>query len=280
MIQTFSTSRVVRRVTSAFQVTALLLASGLILQSPQIALAQAKKGGSTKATEPAAQSNWSAIDAAFLDLNPEKALELTTAALKTQPQNQDLLWRHSRALVGTADRMKDKSKQLATYEQAKSVAEQVIVANPQNMYGYLRRAIAAGKIALFKGVLETRELVLLTRNDAQKAIELNNAGTYELGLAHYLLGRVHLKLSETPKVMRMPLGLGWGTVQEAETHLSKAVATFPDSPGFHVDYAKALMKLEKTSQAKEELQKATSLKPLDASDVERIQEAKDLLKSM
>ncbi|MFN8791895.1 MAG: tetratricopeptide repeat protein [Bdellovibrionales bacterium] len=279
MIQTFQTRQAVQRLTAVFQFTALLAMSALILQAPQAAVAQAKKGAPAKANETSA-ANWSAIDAAFLDLNPEKALELTTAALKTQPQNQDLLWRHSRALVGTADRMKDKTKQLATYEEAKSVAEQVITANPQNMYGYLRRAIAAGKIALFKGVLETRELVLLTRNDAQKAIELNNAGTYELGLAYYLLGRVHLKLSETPKVMRMPLGLGWGTVQEAETHLSKAVATFPDSPGFHVDYAKALIKLEKASQAKQELQKATSLKPLDASDVERIQEAKDLLKSL
>ncbi len=89
-----------------------------------------------------------------------------------------------------------------------------------------------------------------------------------------------MKLSETPKVMRMPLQLAWGNLQDAETNLSKAVCTFPDSPGFRLDYAKTLIKLEKKADAKSELNKAIASKPVDASDIERIVEAKDLLKSL
>lgn len=228
----------------------------------------------------AADETLKAIDNAFAELNPEKALGLTKSALAAQPNNPEIMWRHSRALVGSGDRLKNKEAQLASYEEAKAIAEKVVNAQPKSMYGYLRRAVACGKIALFKGVLETRELVLQTKKDAEQAISLNNASPYELALGHYLLGRVHLKLSETPKVMRMPLQLAWGNLQEAESNLSKAVSTFPDSPGFRVDYAKALIKLEKKNEAKAELQKAIAAKPLDASDVERIAEAKDLLKTI
>jgi len=221
-----------------------------------------------------------AIDQAFLDLNPEKALSLTRAALAVQPHSADVLWRHSRALAATADRIKNKDAQLAGYEQAKSFADKAVSLQPKMMGGYLRRAVASGKIALFKGVLETRELVVQTKNDAEAAIKLNNGTPYDLALAHYLLGRVHLKLSETPKVMRMPLQLAWGNIREAEKNLERAVSLSPEAPGFQVDYAAALIKLEKNAQAKAVLTRAVSLKALDVSDVDKIAEGKVLLRSL
>jgi tetratricopeptide (TPR) repeat protein len=220
------------------------------------------------------------IDQAFLELNPEKALELTESALKYQPNNPEVLWRHSRALVSTAEGLQNKEAKLAAYEQARNFAENVISAQPNLMGGYIRRAIACGKIALFKGVLETRELVTQMKNDAEKAISLNSGTPYDLALAHYLLGRVHLKLSETPKLVRLPLQLAWGNLQDAEKHLAKAVSLHPESPGFNIDYAAALIKLGNKAEAKTILTKAVTLKALDVSDIEKIEEAKALLKSL
>ena len=240
----------------------------------------AKKANSSQASVNVASSPYVEIDQAFVALNPEGADKLISDRLKINPNDAGLLWRKSRALVAAGDREKDKGRQLGLYEEARAMAEKAIGLDASMMSGYLRRAIAAGKIALFKGVLETRELVLLTKKDAEKAIELNNGTPYEFALGHYLLGRVHLKLSETPKVVRMPLGLAWGNIDEAEKFLAKAVATFPTAPGFRVDYALALIKRDKKAEAKEQLQTAVSSQPVDVSDRDRIQEAKNLLGTM
>jgi len=83
-----------------------------------------------------------------LDLDPERALTLKKAALVTQPNNPEVLWRHSRALVTMAERLNDKNTKLASYEDAKSFAEKVISVEPKMMTDSLRRAFAWGKHAL------------------------------------------------------------------------------------------------------------------------------------
>lgn len=255
-------------------------AAGLIVVNRAEGLAASQKKANSSPVSVNEASPYAEIDQAFVALTPEVAERLIQERLKSNANDPGLLWRKSRALVAAGDREKDKAKQLGLYEEARAAAEKAISLDASLMSGYLRRAISVGKIALFKGVLETRELVLLTKKDAEKAIELNNGTTYEFALAHYLLGRVHLKLSETPKVVRMPLGLAWGNIDEAEKFLEKAVTTFPTAPGFRVDYAIALMKRDKKEKAREELQAAASAQPIDVSDRDRIQEAKNLLSSL
>jgi len=78
----------------------------------------------------------------------------------------------------------------------------------------------------------------------------------------------------------MPLQLAWGNLQEAEKHLEKAVNLYSESPGFQVDYAFALIKLEKKEQARAILTKAINFKALDISDFDKIKEGKSLLESL
>lgn len=264
---------------------AMVLAAGLLVASNGLAqkkqtAAPAKPAANTStaaAVAPAA-SEADKIDQLIREMKTAEAQKQLEQALVKTPKDAELLWRHSRTLVLLGDQEKNKDTQLSMYEKARAQAEAAIQADPKSMMGYLRRAAANGKVALFKGVLQARELVLQTRDDAQKAIELNNSTPYGLALGHYILGRTHAKLSESPKALRMPLGLQWGNLKDAEANLSKSVQLFPNSIAFRTDYGLLLKQTGKTNEAKEQLQAALALPDSDPGDPAKKAEAQAALK--
>jgi tetratricopeptide (TPR) repeat protein len=93
-----------------------------------------------------------------------KALEKYTEAYKIDPQNYEVLWKLSKVYVDIGEHLpantkEEKKKQLEMYEKAREFAELAIKVNPNGSMGYTRRAIALGRIALFKGVWESIDLV-------------------------------------------------------------------------------------------------------------------------
>ena len=128
-----------------------------------------------------------------------KALD---AAYNAGIKDYEWLYRSSRVTLLQADIESDNTKKEGMYYEAKRLADEALKLNSNGMNGYIRRAAAAGKIALTKGVLGAAEQVKSAREDAEKAIALNNATPQSLAAAHYILGRTHLKLSETAKAKR------------------------------------------------------------------------------
>ena len=96
---------------------------------------------------------------------------------------------------------------------------------PDQSITYVRRAIANGRIALFEGIFSAIGSVNDVKDDCEKAIQLGNGGNYVQALAHYVLGRGHLKVCEKAYLVRLPLGLGWGDTEEAVRHLETADKT-------------------------------------------------------
>lgn len=152
------------------------------------------------------------------------------------------LWRLSRIEVFEADAATDAKAKEAGYGRALELAKKTIAAAPKESHGYLRLATAAGKIALFKGILEAREFVLIVKENAEKAISLNTGGPETQAWAHFVLGKAHLKLTDTPAIIRRPVGLGWGTLELATTHLMKAKELKPDSVLIWAELAKLYKK--------------------------------------
>ena len=136
----------------------------------------------------------------------QKALQSYQAALALEPNNYDALWRVSRAYVDIGEHFPgatdaEKFKQLEAYQKALDFANKAIAANAKGAMGYTRRAIANGRIALFKGVWESLDLVKQTKADCEKAIELDP----KEAAAYYVLGRTNMKVAEKPKIVRWPL---------------------------------------------------------------------------
>ncbi len=210
----------------------------------------------------------------------EDALKILQDADKKFPNNWKILWRISREMVYIGNFMKDDDAREAQYTKAMEYADRAVKLAPDKSITYLRRAIANGKIALFKGVFSVGELVNSVKADLEKAIELGNGGDYVQAIAHYVLGRTHAKVSEKWKPARSVLGLGWADLDIALKEYATAEKLYPGFAMIHLDYAKALMRAEKYKEAKAELEKVLAAKILDKEDPQRKEEAKELLKEV
>ena len=217
----------------------------------------------------------------YKQFNNEKALEVFKKAEKIDATNFELLWRLSRTYVELAEKMPtengdQKDAQLVVYQKGLEYAEKAVNKDPNSSAGYLRRAIANGRVALFKGIFSVAGVVNQVRADAEKAIQLNNGGNFLQGVAHYVLARTHAKTSEKWKPARAVLGLGWADNEVALEEYKKAIALYPTYLMFYVDYAISLEREDDYKTAREMLTKAFNCQKQNQDDDNRLVEAKKL----
>lgn len=214
-----------------------------------------------------------------------KALEKYMAADKISPKNWEVYWRISRAYVDMAEHMpsstdEQKKAQVAKYQDAFDWADKAVKLAPDKSVTYLRRAIANGRIALFKGVFSVIGIVNKVREDLEKSIKLGNGGTEIQATAHYVLGRTHAKVCEKAYLVRVPLGLGWGDTDIAEAEFKKAIQMRPNYRMFYLDFAKFYIEEDEYEKAREVLAKIAASPKQDEDDDKVLAESKELLASI
>ncbi len=220
---------------------------------------------------------------AYLDLEFDlnKARDAYQKADELFPNNWEVDWRLSRTYVYTAERMPDKTgeqkdAQVAEYQKAYDLADKAVKLAPDKSITYLRRGIANGKIALFKGVFSVASVVDAVRDDCEKAISLGNGGNYTQALAHYVLARTNAKVSEKWAPARAILGLGWADIDKAIDEYNIAIKLYPNFRMFYVDLAKAYIREDEYEKAKEMLKKAIESSKREFNDDSALIEAHDL----
>lgn len=211
----------------------------------------------------------------------QAAFEKLQQAEKLEPNNFDVLWRISRSYIDIGEHLPnttdaDKAKMLDHYQKSLNYAEAAIKARPNAAMGYVRRAIANGRVALFKGVWSAIDYVKSVKADCEKAISLDP----KLDVAYYVLGRTHAKLCEKSKMIRWPLGLGWANMDEAKANFEKAIALKGNFIMYRLDAAKAYLADDDSGKAKEYLISIAALPKLDEDDENCRKEAKELLEKM
>jgi tetratricopeptide (TPR) repeat protein len=215
------------------------------------------------------------------EFNITKALEAYQKADTLSPDNWEIKWRLSRAIVYAAEQMPDKTgeqkdAQLAEYQKAYDFADNAVKLAPDKSITYVRRAIANGKIALFKGVFSVASVVNSVRDDCEKAISLGNGGNYTQALAHYVLARTNAKVSEKWAPARAILGLGWADIDKAIDEYNIAIKLYPNYRMFYLDLAKAYIREDEYDKAKEMLKNTIASPKRDINDDSVLSEAKDL----
>jgi tetratricopeptide (TPR) repeat protein len=212
----------------------------------------------------------------------QRSLDAIRKAEARDPNNYAVLWRYSRVLVDIAEHLpsstdKQRDDQLAMFQRSMNYAERAVKVNPKGMMGYLRRAIANGRIALFKGVFTVIGLVKDVKQDLEKAIKLNNETPYQQALAHYVLGRTHAKVCEKAYLVRLPLGLGWGDRDIAAAEYEKAISMDPNFIMFRVDAARNYIEMDEEDKAMAHLARVAQLPVRDEDDPGLKKEAARLL---
>lgn len=129
-------------------------------------------------------------------------------------------------------------------------------------------------------MLDAADYVMQAKEDAEKVIAMRAVPAPTLASAHYILGRTHLKLSETPRPLRMPLGLGFGSAAEAVTLLKRATELRPGFVMFQLEYARALVANDRTAEARVVLQQVAALADQEPGDDVRKREAAALLQTL
>jgi len=224
-------------------------------------------------------------DKYYKEFKNEKALEVFQKADVEFPDNWEIMWRISRCYVDIGEHLptstsEQEDAQFAKYELALEYADKSVSLAPDQSVTYLRRAIANGRIALFKGVFSVADVVEMVRMDCEKAIELNNGGNDIQGVVHYVLGRTHDKISDKWAPARSVLGLGWADIDSALVHYEKAVQLKPNFVMIYLDYARANIEESKYEKARELLNKAIESPIEDEDDEVRKEEAKALLEEI
>ena len=223
-----------------------------------------------------AQENYIVLgDSAHKKFDNHTALESYKKALEQNPKDFEALWRMSRAYVDIGEHLPE-DQQLGYYDKALMFADSAITINPDRNEGYTRRAIATGRVALFKGVFKSIGLVKKVKKDCEKALELDPNDP----IANYVFARSHHKVAEKSKFFRAPLGLGWGSKDKAKDYYEKAIALEPNSVMYHLDYARLLKDKKKWEEAKEVLIKIQGLPTIDEDDDVNREEAKKLLEEI
>ena len=94
----------------------------------------------------------------------QEALEIYKKADAVSPANWEVLWKISRAIVDIAEKLPaetgdQEDAQLEMYDKAFVYADSSAKLSPNNSEPFLRKAIANGRIALFKGVFSVAGIV-------------------------------------------------------------------------------------------------------------------------
>lgn len=224
-------------------------------------------------------------DKLVAEFKNQQALDLLLEAEKNFPDDYEILWRISRSYIDIAEHLPDKTKaqkdeQEKLYKKSLEYADKAVKLAPDQAVTYVRRAIANGRIALFEGVFSAIGTVKDVKADCEKAIQLGNGGNYIQALAHYVLGRTHMKVCEKAYLVRLPLGLGWGDMDESIRLLETAVKLRPNFRMFYLDLAKAYIEESEYDKAKETLLKIEKAPVVDEDDEQFLSESKQLLEKI
>ena len=194
------------------------------------------------------------------------------AALEIEPENAEILWRLSRAMVDIGEHLPE-AEQEAYFTAGLEYADKTIAADANNPQGHLRRAIALGKIALFKGVFKSISLVKQVKESLETCLSLDS----EEPTAHFVLARTHQKLTEKPKFALKILGLSWADKEISRKEYQRAIELDDTFIMYHYNYAKLLIEMGENDEAKTELEKVMELPIRDEDDADLKEKADAIL---
>ena len=174
----------------------------------------------------------------------QEAITQYSAALASQPNNANVLYKLAKAKTYFAESLTGAEAE-TMYAEAADHARAAIALAPDKPETHMELARALGRLAQFKGVLQSLGLAAEVKSELEKATELD-AG---YAAALHALALWHL---EVPWI-------AGGRTGQVRPLFDQAIASEPNEIIHYVDYADALIRLGDKEAAKTQLEAALAL---------------------
>jgi len=201
--------------------------------------------------------------------------------LKTHPDDVGVLWRLARAHFDVADQTDDVSIHKEHFYPGFEVAKKALELDPNSARANHWYAVLIGKIGLIEGTEQKIINSYEVEKYAKRAIELdpNYDGTY------HVMGQWHFNVADLSWFERTVADLVYatppeGSFQKAADYFQKAIGAKNDEIRHYLWLAKSLIEMDKEKEAKNMLEKAVSLVPLDDGDKLLKKEAQEILEDL
>lgn len=191
------------------------------------------------------------IDQAYFERNLGNQLvdgeQMCEEALAKVTAKDDIYWRMARFKAWEGAIAKEAPDKLKLFNNAKGWAEKGIEANSGNAETHFWLGVAYGRIGETQGIFKSFSLIEPIRHEMDEVLKLNpnHAG------AHHLLGVMYRKL---------PWFKG-GSNKKSVEELQKSIDLNSANTLYHLDLAKTYLAMDKTKEARIELEKVKTIMP-------------------
>jgi tetratricopeptide (TPR) repeat protein len=177
-----------------------------------------------------------AAQAAEADFRPDLALPHYLAAAELRPEDPDILQKVAQQYSDATNLLTDRAEMKRYAEQALAYSQRAVALAPDNPVNVLSVAISCGKLALFSPTREKISYSRLLKEETERALALNP----EYAWAHHVLGRWHYEVATLGGAAKFFVKLIYGglppaSLEQAVTHLERAVALDPDNLIHHLE---------------------------------------------
>ncbi|HDQ44855.1 MAG TPA: hypothetical protein ENN17_05045 [bacterium] len=211
------------------------------------------------------------------------AAEAYLKVIERDSGHYEALWNAADELTEMANALpedeKDKKEEL--FARSRALAERAIEVNPDGWEGHFYRAVALGRLALFRGGREKINLSKEIKVSADQAVALNP----EADRAYHVLGRWHQNLANLSWVLRAAAKVMYGGVppgsnEEAVEMFQKAIEINPYHIEHHLELARTYEFMGRKELMREPLEKVLALPSVEEKDDAFKQEAQEMLKKL
>ncbi len=184
------------------------------------------------------------------ELRSQDALALFLQLEQARPDDPFILQKIARQYSDAIVDLENLDRQRAYAEQALAYAQRAAELDPNDAVNVLSMAVARGKLATTSDNRTKVALSRLIKRDAERALALDP----DYAWAHHVLGRWHREVNDLGSVARFFVRLIYGglpdaSLDEAISHLERAVALEPDALAHHLELGFAYQAAGRTADA-------------------------------
>ena len=219
-------------------------------------------------------------DMLYLAGQPKLSFELLEEHLRTDSTDYDALWRASRAAVVIGIDEEGSRPQNIWLDPAIGYSERAVLVRPDGIDGRYWRGVSAGRRAMNASPGYAVELAQVVYDDAHMILEADSLH----GGAHNMLGKLNYEIMSLSRIKRAVARTFMGndalddtSWENAEYHLEKAAALWPDFVLFHFDLAQLYRKRGRKDEAVVEFMAALRLPAVHPTDRRLQEQAREIL---